>query len=111
VAHVAARHQGRCQPAGVEQNLISSASASGEPAGPIGPALGSSSWARRVAVTRSASARADSRRSHRRTVDTGRSSWAAIARCPAPPTLASQAAPITSAASRWRTTVQAGSKI
>jgi hypothetical protein len=64
----------------------------------------------RVATRRSASARARRRESQRRTVDTGRSSWTAIARCPAPAALARLAAPITSAAFRRRGTVDAGSK-
>ena len=81
---------------------ISTASANTDPAGWTGPCSGSISTRSPTRIDRAGSAFRLNARSQPRTVDAGRSSRAAIGRCPAPAAFCRNAAPITSALSARR---------
>lgn len=85
------------------------ASATGEAAGPAGTLPGSTRTANAVNAARTGSARETNRRSQPRTVAAGRPSAFAIPRCPPPAALASRPAPITATTSARRANATNGS--
>jgi ADP-ribosylglycohydrolase len=102
------RGASRRTPAAHARPRASNASANTDSRGTSGPASGSRRYSSRVNNTRTCSARTPNRRNHPRTVDAGRPSAAAIDRWPCPAALASNAAPITDAASARRSSHTAG---